>query len=87
MWLSFWTLPNYAEVAKTKTSEAIAIHQANAMGTLVTGTQERVNQAARTLSASSGSAINVDTRQSIASAASVTVIQLTDLGIAKPRPQ
>ena len=86
MWLSFWTLPNYAEVAKTKTSEAIAIHQANAMGTLVTGTQERVNQAARTLSASSGSAINVDTRQSIASAASVTVIQLTDLGIASLDP-
>lgn len=86
MWLSFWTLPNYAKVAKTQTSEAIAAHQANAISAFVTRTQERVDQAARRLSTSNAGTINVETQQSLAGASSITAIQLTDLGIASLDP-
>ena len=52
IWLAVWALPNYTADAQSRTSQAIATHQAQAIGALVAGTQLRVEQAAQSLSTS-----------------------------------
>ena len=86
IWLTVWALPNYAADAQSRTSQAIATHQAQAIGALVAGTQLRVEQAAKSFSASEERSIDEAQRQTLASAATLTVIQLSDLGIASLDP-
>ncbi|MGB0223009.1 MAG: hypothetical protein ACPF85_07020, partial [Luminiphilus sp.] len=86
IWLTVWALPNYTAEAQSRTSQAIATHQAQAIGALVAGTQLRVEQAAKSFSASEERSIDEAQRQTLASAATLTVIQLSDLGIASLDP-
>ena len=86
IWLAVWALPNYIVDAQSRTSQAIATHQALAIGALVAGTQLRVEQAAKSFSASEEGSIDEVQRQTLASGATLTVIQLSDLGIASLDP-
>ena len=86
IWLAVWALPNYTADAQSRTSQAIATHQAQAIGALVAGTQLRVEKSAQSLSTSEEKSINEAQRQALASAATLTVIQLNDLGIASLDP-
>ena len=86
IWMAVWALPNYTADAQSRTSQAIATHQANAIGALVAGTQLRVEQAAKSLGTSEEKSIDEAQRQALASAAKLTVIRLSDLGIASLDP-
>ena len=86
IWLAVWALPNYTADAQSRTSQAVATHQANAIGALVAGTQLRVELAAQSLNISEEKSIDEAQRQTLASAATLTVIQLSDLGIASLDP-
>ena len=86
IWLAVWALPNYTADAQSRTSQAIATHQAQAIGALVAGTQLRVEQAAQSLSTSNEKSTDEAQRQALASAVTLTVIQLNDLGIASLDP-
>ncbi|MCH1553918.1 MAG: hypothetical protein L7S45_04930, partial [Luminiphilus sp.] len=86
IWLAVWALPNYTADAQSSTSQAIATHQANAIGALIAGTQLRIEQAAQSLNASEENTIDEAQPQALASAATLTVIRLSDLGIASLDP-
>ena len=86
IWLAVWALPNYTADAQSRTSQAIATHQAQAIGALVAGTQLRVEQAAQSLSTSKEKSTDEAQQLAPASAATLTVIQLNDLGIASLDP-
>lgn len=86
IWLAVWALPNYTADAQSRTSQAIATHQANAIGALIDGAQSRVEQAAQSLNLSAEKSIDEAERQALASAATLTVIRLSDLGVASLDP-
>ena len=86
LWMAVWALPNYTADAQARTSQAIATHQADAIGALITGTQTRVEQAAHSLKVSPENSIDERERPALASAAKLTVIRLSDLGIASLDP-